>query len=60
MVGCTRAEDTISILRQLESLDRTPLATMVTQTIDTTGYASLLSGGFWQGAYVIGQSAWLL
>ena len=61
LIGCAYLAPGIAIVERLSARRTwTPLATMLTQAIDQPEYTSrVFESQWWQGLYVVGQSAWL-
>jgi hypothetical protein len=46
------------LLEALERMDYSPLATVVTFSVDTEAFQNRIEGGWWQGEYVLGATPW--
>jgi hypothetical protein len=61
IVGCTYEVTARAIIAALEKLDYAPFAFLSTSSVSNAAWGeSFTSGGWWQGAYAIGETPWFV
>eukprot|EP00966_Prymnesium_polylepis_P324692 7380713-Prymnesium_polylepis.1 len=58
LVGCTYHSTATALVDALERLDWAPYAVVVSEAVGNSEYTKLIVGGWWQGEYIMGPTAW--